>query len=926
MEEWYQNAGTEVLDGLRSRPEGLTEDEVAVRRREHGPNELVERDRRGPWQIIREQFQEPMVWLLIVAGGVSLFIGEYLDAGAIATIVVLNVILGFVQDYRAEKAMAALRELAVPEVQVRRGGTQSTVSADQLVPGDVVLLQAGNRVPADGRLLDSRQLQIQEAALTGESEAVVKQTEPLKDSELALGDRTNMVFMGTDIASGRGEAVVTAIGMQTELGKIADMIQGVATGRTPLQRRLARMGIWLAVAALGIIAVVVALGVLRGQDLSLLLMTALSMAVAAVPEGLPAVATIALALGAKRMLRRHALIRKLPAVETLGSVTVICSDKTGTLTQNRMQLRTLCVGDFECDVQSYLDEHADAPAVDAARQHEAFLQDHPTTALLLLTGALCNDAVMKPRKPAKGNDVSDLEAEGDPTEGALLIAAEHFGLHQSTLRAAFPRVDEVPFDSQRKRMTTIHEIRSGEPMEPIVAAAMTCADGNGSGSYFALLKGAADAVLDVCNQVCTDDGCRGLDDSLRDRLYKTNDDLAAHGNRVLGFAFRRLDAAPVDDSPASVEKEFVFLGLAGLIDPPREEALDAVQRCQTAGIRAVMITGDHPLTAEHIATDVGINHHHDALTGRDLDRLSNDELEKVVDEISVYARVSPEHKLRIVESLQRRGHIVAMTGDGVNDAPALKTADIGVAMGITGTDVSKDASDTVLLDDNFATIINSVEEGRIIYDNIRKFLQYTMTSNTGEILVMLAAPLFGMPLPLVPLQILWINLVTDGLPGLAMAVEQGESNIMRRAPRDPDEPIFDREMILQIIFVGTLMGAVSLGAGYWYWIANPTRDYNASWGTIVFTVLTLSQMGNALAIRSHHDSLFRIGVFSNPAMIGSVLLTLLLQLAIIYVPFFQELFGTVALSMKDLAICLATSTVIFWAVEAQKWWRRRSDR
>ena len=924
MNVWHQLEPAETLQRLESGRDGLSTGQVDPRRETHGRNELIERERRGPWTILWEQLWEPMIWLLIVAACVSILIHEYLDSIAIGAIVLLNTILGFVQDYRAEKAMAALRELAVPEVKVRRNGAETTISAVQLVPGDIVLIAAGNRVPADCRMLESFQLQVQEAALTGESQAVTKRVDAIDDPDLPLGDRTNMIFMGTDVSSGRGEAIVTEIGMRTELGKIADMIQGVDSQQTPLQRRLLKMGLYLAAAALAIVAIVFVLGILRGQDTSLMLMTALSMAVAAVPEGLPAVATIALALGAKRMLRRKALIRRLPAVETLGSVTVICSDKTGTLTENRMTLSVLRHGDFRWDLPQQLSQ---AQVVSGGDEESTkVLEQQPPLTMALLAGTLCNDAQLISENVDGKNVDSQGEpfaAEGDPTEAALVVAAAQFGLTKPDLEKYFVRAGEVPFDAERKRMTTIHKVpASNDLLDPALAAAIDLAGQSGRGTYLALLKGAMDSVLPVCDNTMDSDGIHPLDDARRSAIMNANDELAADGKRVLGFAFRWFDAIPEDDSAESVEQEFVFLAMAGLIDPPRPEVKEAVQRCRSAGIRPVMITGDHPLTAQRIASDVGIEHNHRAVTGRQVEEASDEELEQIVDEVSVFARVAPEHKLRIVEALQRRGHIVAMTGDGVNDAPALKTADIGVAMGITGTDVSKDASETVLLDDNFATIVNSVEEGRVIYDNIRKFLQYTMTSNTGEVWVMLAAPFLGLPLPLVPLQILWINLVTDGLPGLAMAVEPGERNTMSRAPRDPDEPIFDAVMIRHILGVGVLMGAVSLAAGYWYWYSQPTAQYDAAWGTIVFTVLTLSQMGHAMAVRSANDSLFRIGLFSNLAMFGSVVLTLVLQLAVIYLPFFQQVFRTTALSVTDLLICVLLSSIVFWTVEAQKWYRR----
>ena len=623
------------------------------------------------------------------------------------------------------------------------------------------------------------------------------------------------------------------------------------------------------------------------------------------------------------MLRRNVLIRRLPAVETLGSVTVICSDKTGTLTQNRMRLSVLHQGDFELDVQRHLsttDEHVE----DTATRLDVF-QDHPILALALVGGVLCNDAhLLNPTDASNPPSDGELEIEGDPTEGAFVTAAARYGLRKPDIDQLFPRAAEFPFDPVRKRMTTVHKMPSEwTSTNPIVVQAARAACAVGKNRYLAVMKGAIDSVLDACSGQWTYEGLSELSEVERSHILAANDQLADSGRRVLGVAVRWLESLPSDDSPEAIEHDFVFVALVGLVDPPRREAEGAVQRCRSAGIRPVMITGDHPLTARNIATAVGIEANQHTVTGRELEAMSDHELASVVNDVSVYARVSPEHKLRIVNALQNEGHIVAMTGDGVNDAPALKTADIGVAMGITGTDVSKDAAEAVLLDDNFATIVNSVEEGRIIYDDIRKFLKYTMTSNAGEIWVMLLAPFIGMPLPLVPLQILWINLVTDGLPGLAMAVEPGERNVMNRPPRDPQESILDRSIVKHILWVGLLMGIVSLGSGYWYWRANPTTSYDKSWGTIVFTVLTISQMGQALAVRSSTDSLFRQGLMSNPAMLASVSLTLLLQLLVIYVPPLQPIFRTTALSAFDLFICMLLSTVVFWAVEGEKWLKRQ---
>ncbi len=909
---WHHLETVEVLDRLRTdRSAGLSIQEVARRRSTHGPNALVGRRRRGEWSIVWGQIREPMVLLLIVAAIISATIGEHTDAIAILAIVVLSGALGFVQEYRAERAMAALKRLAEPEVNVRRGGSVSAVPAHQLVPGDVVVLEAGNRVPADGRVLDAQTLQVQEAALTGEAHTIAKHPDALPSGASALGDRRNMVYMGTDVVTGRAEMIVVETGMRTELGRIAELLQSVERPRTPLQRRLARMSVRLTVAALVIVSLVFFLGLLRGQELTLMLMTAMSMAVAAVPEGLPAVATISMALGARRMLRRNALIRNLPAVETLGSVTVICSDKTGTLTEGRMQVAVLRIADDTIDLRTLSDQG------DAGPDPSAKWSDAPA-ALLLLGAALCNDAQI--RDAQQSDAASDDAIVGDPTEVALLTVVARLGALKPELDAAFPRVAEAPFDPHRKRMTTVHALpEQNGSVHPLGSHALRAAEETGRGQYIEFLKGAVETTLAACDRTWSDGGWVPLDERRREQITADHDELASRGKRVLGFAFRWIDVAE------ALEEEFLFLGMVGIEDPPRAEATEAVRRCIEAGIRPVMITGDHGLTARYTAGKVGIATDH-ILTGVDMETRSDGDLEQAVADVSIYARVSPEHKLRIVEALQRNGQIVAMTGDGVNDAPALKAADIGVTMGITGTDVSKDAADTVLLDDNFATIVNAVEEGRIIYDNIRKFLKYTMTSNTGEIWVMLLAPFLGMPLPLVPLQILWINLVTDGLPGLAMAVEPAERDSMSRPPRAPDEPVFDRSMIIDIFWIGLLMGILSLGVGYWFWRGNPTSGYDASWGTIVFTVLTLSQIGNALATRAARDSLFKIGVLSNKPMLASVALTLTLQMMVVYVPSFQSVFRTTALSARDLVLCLVASTLVFWAVEARKWVRSISAR
>ncbi|HSF80636.1 MAG TPA: cation-translocating P-type ATPase [Anaerolineales bacterium] len=907
MTEWYQKEIKEVVSLLKSEVEaGLTANEAQRRLAEHGPNELIERGLKSPWHILWEQLTGLMVIILIVAAVVSGALGDWKDAIAILAIVIINAALGFSQEFRAEKAMAALKQLAVPTVKVRREGHVIEISARELVPGDVVLLEAGALVPSDGRLLESANLRVEESALTGESQPVEKFIHAIDRPELPLGDRVNMVYMGTVVSYGRGAAIITATGMNTELGRIAELIQTVKQEPTPLQRRLEQLGRGLTLAALAIVAIVLVLGLLRGEEWQLMLLTAISMAVAAVPEGLPAVVTIALALGAQRMLKRQALIRKLPAVETLGSVTVICSDKTGTLTENRMTVTVLDVLGETQQVDTLLREGVPVANAEMLPGHRPAVR---SLGLLAKAVALCNDASLEPT-PEGG-----YRAVGDPTEGALVVAAAELGLVKAELDQRWPRVSEVPFTSERKRMTTVHRVG--------VTPEQTDAPWS-RGSHVAFAKGAVDSLLEISERVWAGDEDLTMTDEMRSRILAANDRLAGQGQRVLGVAFRPLDESANPGliqatDEAALEQEMTFIGLVGMIDPPRPEVREAVATAKAAGIRPVMITGDHPLTARQIAWELGIASDRQPLTGRDLAQMSVDELEGVVDEVRVYARVSPEHKLKIVQALQERGQIVAMTGDGVNDAPALKKADIGVAMGITGTDVSKEAADMVLLDDNFATIVAAVKEGRTIYENIRKFIKYTMTSNAGEIWVMLLAPLIGMPLPLLPLQILWINLVTDGLPGLALGVEPPARDTMRRPPYHPQENIFGRGLGQHVAWVGLLMGLICLGVGYWTW-----QNGWEHWQTMLFTTLTLSQMGHALAVRSN-ESLFKIGLLSNKALLGAVLLTFVLQIAVIYLPFLQNLFKTEALTASELLISLVLSTMVFWGVEMEKWLLRRGE-
>jgi Ca2+-transporting ATPase len=854
VEEAAARLGTDASRGLAGA-------EADGRLERHGRNVLQEGRRRSPWQMLAAQFADFMILVLIAAAVVAGIVGEPQDSIAIVVIVVLNAVIGFFQEYRAERTMAALRRLGAPGARVIRDGQAADIPATEVVPGDVVLIEAGNIVPADLRLTETVRLKLQEAALTGESNPVDKHADAIEGIDLPLGDRASMAWKGTIATYGRGRGLVVATGMDTELGRIARLIESAGEQQTPLQRRLAQFGKRLALAALGICAVVFAAGLLRGEPPVLMFLTAVSLAVAAIPEALPAVVTVALALGAGKMAGRNALVRRLPVVETLGSVTYVCSDKTGTLTRNRMQATEFfCAGTLIADPRQAL-------------------RDEPWSELMRAL-ALSNDA----HRNARG------EILGDPTEAALYAAAAETGAEKAALLMRYPRVFELPFDAERKRMTTFHE---------------------GPDGIVAYTKGAPESVLPLCASVATVSGVASIDPA---SMSAEAERMAADGLRVLAVAQRRWKALPATVDAETAEKDLVLLGLAGLLDPPRDEAQLAVEECASAGITPVMITGDHPATARAIAGRLGILGDGDGvMTGTALASLSPEDLRERAGRTRVYARVDPEQKIRIVEALQGRGEIVAMTGDGVNDAPALKRADIGVAMGKGGTDVAREAASLVLLDDNFATIVSAVREGRRIYDNIRKFIKYTMTSNSGEIWTIFLAPFLGLPMPLLPIHILWINLVTDGLPGLALAVEPAERGVMRRPPRPPKESVFAHGMWQHIVWVGLLMGGVCIATQAW---AVTTGDVH--WQTMVFTVLTLSQLGHALAVRSERESLFSLGLGSNLPLLGAVLLTVALQMAVIYLPWLNGIFRTAPLSAGELVACLVLSAVVFVAVEIEK--------
>ncbi len=908
QKSWHTIASDELFQTLNVDFEsGLSEPEAAARKTQYGPNELTESGGVSPIRLLVAQFTNTMVLILIAAALVSGFLGKVTETAAIAAIVILFALLGFFQEYRAEQAMAALKRLAVPLVRVRRGGQLKELSAKELVPGDVVLLEAGNAIPADLRLVESVNLRIQEAALTGESEPVEKQDEPLPREDVALGDRVNMAYMGTVVTYGRGTAVVTGTGMNTELGKIATLLQSVESGLTPLQQRLDQVGKQLAIGGVIVAILVMLIGLLRGETVEEMFLTAVSVAVAVVPEGLPAVVTVTLALGAQRMLRRRALIRKLPAVETLGSVTTICSDKTGTLTENRMTVTVIDVAGHFLELQGTA-RHP-ASSLRLPETGVDFLTNQPPEiGLALAAGALCNDASLRP-DPETGRFL----ALGDPTEGALLVAASQVKMRKSELETIVPRVAELPFDADRKRMTTVH--RLPEDLTQLPAALRGLADA--PTPFVSFTKGAVDGLLPLCPQIWLNGTAVPLDDQWLARIEAANTEMAQNGMRVLGLAMHWQP----DEKPE--ENNLIFIGLTGMIDPPRPEVKEAVATCKSAGIRPMMITGDHPLTARFIAHDLGITENMRVKTGQDLSQMSPEELAEVVNEVSVYARVTPEHKLRIVEALQNQGQVVAMTGDGVNDSPALRKADIGIAMGITGTDVSKEASEMVLLDDNFATIVSSVEEGRSIYDNIRRFVKFSIAGNVGKVLVMLLAPFVGINVALLPLQLLWLNLLTDGLLGLGLGVEPAEPNTMKRPPRSPQESLFSGGLTRHVIWVGLVIGLVALSVGVWY--HNPANPANTRWQTMIFTALAFMQMGQALASRSTQESILTLGLGTNRVLLGLVMVTAVLQLLVIYTPALDQFFQVTPLSALELLFCVGLGLAVLLLIELEKAWLRRRE-
>ncbi len=913
---WHALHAEEVLRQLEAfADKGLSSDEVERRFAQIGPNALKEAPQVTFWQMLAEQFKSFVVILLIVAAVISALLGDYVEAAAIMAIVVLNAALGVVQEYRAEQSLAALRKLAAPEAHVIRDGTHHVVPAHELVPGDLVLLEAGNYVPADLRLLEAVNLRIDEAALTGESVAVQKDASALFETDVPLGDRKNTVFMGTLVSYGRGRGVVISTGMNTQIGMIAEMLQSVQMEPTPLQRRLDQLGRTLGWASLAVCALVFVVGWIQGSDPLYMFMIAVSLAIAAVPEGLPAIVTISLALGMREMIKRHALIRRLASVETLGSATTICSDKTGTLTQNEMTVTRLWADGEVIDVSGSGYNPEGGFSVDGKPMN---LVNYQAALTALWVAALNNDASLEITGASNGKDT--YRVVGDPTEGALVVAAIKAGANASALNEAYPRLQEIPFDSARKRMVTVHALEKPQPddISPFDDSQQT------PQGYVITVKGAPDIVLESCTHYQRmDDYAVPLDEAQAMRILAANDAMTQDALRVLGVAYRVTAELPDIQNTEALESKLVFAGLIGMIDPPRPEVPPALEKARRAGIRTVMITGDYPNTARAIAESIGlIQPGHQVLTGPDLAKMDAETLKNQVAYSDVFARVSPDHKMRIVEALQASGEVVAMTGDGVNDAPSIKRADIGVAMGITGTDVAKESADMVLTDDNYASIVAAVEQGRVIYSNIRKFVFYLMSCNLSEIAIIFLGTLFTGTSPLTAIQLLWLNLITDGAPALALGTEKGDPDIMNQRPRPPSEPIINRFMQVGIA-VQTIAKTVTALAAYLIGLQlHPETPEFAE--TMAFVTLSFSELLRAYTARSEYYPLLKIGIFSNRTMNVAVASSLVLLLAVVYTPFLNSIFDTTPLGWTQWVIVLPLLFIPAIAAEAVKYivmWR-----
>ncbi|QSF47039.1 calcium-translocating P-type ATPase, SERCA-type [Paenibacillus tianjinensis] len=921
QKSWHRLGAEELQKMFGVHPgAGLSGETAAERRQESGYNELSEGKTVSPLTLLLNQFKDFMVLVLMGATLVSGLLGEYLDAITIVAIILLNGVLGFVQEFRAERSLRALKQLSAPSAKVLRDGKQEVIPARMLVPGDIVLLESGDRVPADVRWLECSALYAEESALTGESLPVSKHAEAIHAEELPLGDQKNIGFMGTMVTRGTGKALVVRTGMDTEMGKIADLIQNTESQETPLQHRLEQLGKILIYVSLGLTIVVVLAGILHGQPAAAMFLAGVSLAVAAIPEGLPAIVTIALALGVQRMIKRKAIVRKLPSVETLGCASVICSDKTGTLTQNKMTVTRIWNAGRSLEVTG----EGYAPSGHVLQKGKPVdLKADQSLRRLLQIGALCSNAEIvetfpgemrgkrkgkekgeETEKALKGQSVWELK--GDPTEGALVALSSKMGLTAQSLAVTYAREQEFPFDSERKLMSVIVSHPGGR---------MICT------------KGAPDVLLNCCSYMLWEGGVVPCTPTLRQKVLEANEEMASGALRVLGMAYRDVRSGEVVGSEKEAESQLVFVGLAGMIDPPRREVRDAISITRRAGIKTVMITGDHGTTAEAIAHQLGIlQRGGTVLTGSQLTRMDDDALDKISDNVYVYARVSPEHKLRIVKSLQRRGHVVAMTGDGVNDAPAIKAADIGISMGITGTDVTKEASALILGDDNFSTIVAAIEEGRNIYENIRKFIRYLLASNVGEILTMFFAMMLGLPLPLVPIQILWVNLVTDGLPAMALGVDQPEKDLMEHKPRGAKENIFARRLGWKIISRGLLIGLCTLGA---FWMTLRIDPGSAQQliraQSVAFATLVMAQLIHVFDCRSSR-SVFHRNPLQNKYLVLAVLSSVLLMLVVMYLPLLQPVFKTVPLNFREWCLVFVSAGIPTFLMGAGSVWGGKKNR
>ncbi len=934
---WHSLGAEEVLIKLNTlADQGLSDEEAAKRLQHYGPNQLAEKPPVSFWKMLLDQFNNFVVIMLIIASVISAFLGDYIEAAAIMAIVILNAALGVFQERRAEQALAALKKLAAPEAHVIRNGSRTVVPSPRVVPGDIILLEAGNYVPADIHLLEAVNLRVEEAALTGESVPVQKDAATRLEADIPLGDRKNTTFMGTLVSYGRGKGVVVSTGMRTQIGLIAEMLQSVDEEETPLQRRLDQLGKTLGWAALVICGLVFVVGLLRGYHPLEMFMVAVSLAIAAVPEGLPAVVTISLALGMREMIKRHALIRKLSSVETLGSTTVICSDKTGTLTQNEMTATQMWVNGQLISITG----GGYTPAGDFMKDGQVVdLKDHPGALTNLWVAALNNDAGLEMSGTSEGKQTYRMV--GDPTEGALIVAAAKAGAMTKDLGAAYPRVQEVPFDSVRKRMATIHKIQNPRPED--ISPFQEIPSQN---RYVVTIKGAPDLVLDLCKYYqCMDDCIKPMDENMRMQILAANDRMTQDALRVLGMAYRLTAEIPDVSNPDGMEEDLIFTGLIGMIDPPRKEVPPALKTGRRAGVRTVMITGDFANTARAIAESIGLlQPGHQVLTGPQLNKMDDAHLMLEVKNTDVFARVSPEHKMRIVEALRSNGEVVAMTGDGVNDAPSIKRADIGIAMGITGTDVAKESADMVLTDDNYASIVSAIEQGRIIYDNIRKFVFFLLSSNIAEIMIIFLATLAGLPTPLTAIQLLWLNLLTDGAPALALAMEKGDPDIMKRKPRPTNEPIINKSMglgisVQTIAQTGATLGVFALGL-LWHLQESLPAGANPILGllqydwrgvdvqtaeTMAFVTLSLCELFRAYTVRSEHQSVFTIGMFSNRYMQYAVGFSIVLLLLVVNVPFLQPIFNTHFLSLNEWAIVVGFALIPAIAEEITKIYLRWQD-